>query len=141
MCVYVRGFLRENIFLSLIQLIRGIIVKADQHLLINKKMGGKATNLSEVIMVNFNRLSHVSFSFLAKKKKQDRKKIINGNLTVKEAKHLLSCCVQNVPKEVRSLAFLLLINLNLKNILTVIICQMSLSSIMLSASVSALGSK
>lgn len=41
----------------------------------------------------------------------------------------------------RSLAFLLLINLNLKNILTVIICQMILSSIMLSASVSALVSK
>lgn len=75
MCVYVRGLLRENIFLFLIQLTRGIIVKADLHLLINKNMEEKVpTNLSEVIMVNFNRLSHVSFSFLTKKKNQDRKK-------------------------------------------------------------------
>lgn len=73
MCVYVRGFLRENIFLSLIQLTRGIIVKADQHLLINKNVEEKATNLSEVIMVNFNRLSHVSFSFLAKKNRTEKK--------------------------------------------------------------------
>lgn len=79
MCVYVRGLLRENIFLSLIQLTRGIIVKADLHLLINKNMEEKVpTNLSEVIMVNFNRLSLVSFSFLAKKK-TGQKKIINGS--------------------------------------------------------------
>lgn len=64
--------LRENIFLSLIQLTRGIKVKADQHLLINKNMEEKVpTNLSEVIMVNFNRLSHVSFSFLAKKNRTE----------------------------------------------------------------------
>lgn len=71
MCVYVRGLLRENIFLFLIQLTRGIIVKADQHL--NKNMEEKVpTNLSEVIMVNFNRLSHVSFSFLAKKNRTEK---------------------------------------------------------------------
>lgn len=76
-CVYVRGFLRENIFLSLIQLSRGIKVKADQHLLINKNVEEKVpTNLSEVIMVNFNRLSLVSFSFLADKR---QKKVINGS--------------------------------------------------------------
>lgn len=79
MCVYVRGLLRENIFLSLIQLTRGIKVKADLHLLINKNMEEKVpTNLSEVIMVNFNRLSLVSFSFLAKKK-TGQKIIINGS--------------------------------------------------------------
>lgn len=63
--------LRENIFLSLIQLTRGIIVKADQHL--NKNMEEKVpTNLSEVIMGNFNRLSLVSFSFLAKKNRTEK---------------------------------------------------------------------
>lgn len=63
--------LRENIFLFLIQLTRGIIVKADQHL--NKNMEEKVpTNLSEVIMVNFNRLSLVSFSFLAKKNRTEK---------------------------------------------------------------------